>query len=89
MSFERGLFDRAFFIQLVHVELQRAMHWPYHWLDLASMYFALYPDIKKEADLSKNQIAKALNLPVEREPHRAMNGVNHLMECFGALFAHV
>lgn len=82
-------FDRAFFIQLISVEEQKAMRWPYHWLDLASMYFALHPTVTREKELSKNQIARALGLPPEKEPHRAMNGVNHLVECFEALFAPV
>src|SRR5579872_220067 len=33
-------FDRAFFSQLIDPESQEKMGWPYHWLDLASMYWA-------------------------------------------------
>ena len=29
-------FDRGFFTQLIEPYLQEKLHWPYHWLDLAS-----------------------------------------------------
>jgi DNA polymerase-3 subunit epsilon/oligoribonuclease len=32
-------FDRSFFAQLISPELQESLNWPYHWLDLASMYW--------------------------------------------------
>lgn len=86
-------FDRIFFTQLVHHSLQEHYKWPYHWLDLASMFWAvqwkkdpLRAAALKEQDLSKNQIAKYYNLPPEQSPHRAMQGVNHLIECYRALF---
>jgi oligoribonuclease len=86
-------FDRLFFNQLISGTLQDEYGWPYHWLDLASMYYAkrLMQDEKwgkalKEQDLSKNRIAEHYGLAPERKPHRAMNGVNHLMECYRALF---
>lgn len=86
-------FDRAFFSQLLNVDLQGQYHWPYHWLDLASMYWAtrLLKDKTsvremKESGLSKNNIAAHLGLPQEGLPHRAMNGVNHLIACYKALF---
>ncbi|MCH9609056.1 MAG: hypothetical protein S4CHLAM45_08170 [Chlamydiales bacterium] len=82
-------FDRSFLLQLISINEQRAMGWPYHWLDLASMFFAKNPAVEEERLLSKNAIAKELGLPPEGEPHRAMNGVNHLMECFEALYTHV
>ena len=83
-------FDRVFFSQLINTDLQEKLLLPYHWLDLASMYFAI--SIKKaknnqanfpwETGLSKDCIAKALSLPSEKKPHRAMNGVNHLLLCY-------
>ena len=86
-------FDRAFFIQLIGVELQENYGWPYHWLDLASMYWAarILKDREivgrlKESDLSKNKIAKQYGLPPEALPHRAINGVNHLISCYEAIF---
>jgi oligoribonuclease len=86
-------FDRAFFSQLINVDLQEQYNWPYHWLDLASMYFTtrILQDkniIKgmNESDLSKNKIAAHYGLPSEAEPHRAMNGVNHLIACYEAMF---
>ncbi|NGX61157.1 MAG: hypothetical protein K940chlam9_00638 [Chlamydiae bacterium] len=85
-------FDRSFFNQIVPVELQVHYGWPYHWLDLASMFFALTlkRDPKnarclKESDLSKNAIASSLGLPKEASPHRAMQGVDHLLGCFQKL----
>lgn len=83
-------FDRAFFIQLISVDLQHHFGWPYHWLDLASMYWAVHrlkgrSDFK-EHDLSKDAIAQHYGIPTEPYPHRAMNGVNHLMACYQALF---
>lgn len=86
-------FDRGFFTHLIDVYTQEKLLWPYHWLDLASMYWALL--VQKQAaqgipfpeqlNLSKNEIAKACNLPPESAPHRAMNGVNHLILCYGAV----
>ncbi|MCE5319056.1 MAG: 3'-5' exonuclease [Parachlamydia sp.] len=83
-------FDRAFFAQLVDVYTQEKLLWPYHWLDLASMYWALlvqrnqrsgssFPDV---INLSKNEIAREHRLPPEQQPHRSMNGVNHLILCY-------
>ena len=34
-------FDRVFLSQIINVETQNILNWPYHWLDLASMYWAL------------------------------------------------
>lgn len=86
-------FDRAFFLQLINSDLQTHYGWPYHWLDLASMYWAvrLLKDkqsahILKEQDLSKNSIAKQYGVPPEELPHRAMNGVKHLIACYEAIF---
>lgn len=83
-------FDRTFFGQLVDFHTQEEMHWPYHWLDLASMYWALqmqnyrnqqYP-FPKTFSLSKNAIAEHFSLPPETVPHTAMNGVDHLILCY-------
>lgn len=86
-------FDRVFFLQMVDAELQSTYGWPYHWLDLASMYWAMRLKIDpnlvkefKESDLSKDAIAAFYGLPVEEKPHRAMNGVKHLIACYEALF---
>jgi DNA polymerase-3 subunit epsilon/oligoribonuclease len=87
-------FDRPFFSQIVDVYTQERLHWPYHWLDLASMYWALQLKQSKELDLrelpsmqslSKDNIASACQLPKEECPHRAMQGVNHLILCYEAL----
>jgi oligoribonuclease len=85
-------FDRSFFIQLINAEIQENYGWPYHWLDLASMYWAARflqspPKNFKESDLSKDEIAKHYGIPAEPLPHRAMNGVNHLIACYEAIFA--
>lgn len=87
-------FDRVFFTQLIHQSLQEEYKWPYHWLDLASMYWVARwfenPASTKELiekDLSKNQIANYYGLPPEELPHRAMQGVDHLMACYKELFS--
>jgi oligoribonuclease len=86
-------FDRVFFSQLVDPDIQEKLLWPYHWLDLASMYWA--EAMKKgasgegnypwETGYSKDKIAIAHSLPREQQPHRAMNGVKHLMLCYCAV----
>jgi oligoribonuclease len=86
-------FDRVFFSQLVDPDLQEKLLWPYHWLDLASMYWV--ESIKKgatgegnypwETGFSKDKIAIANSLPREQQPHRAMNGVKHLLLCYKAV----
>lgn len=83
-------FDRGFFAQLVDVYIQEKYHWPYHWLDFASMYWTLL--VKQtcqekghfpcEINLSKNAIAQQYHLPTEPFPHAAINGVNHLILCY-------
>jgi DNA polymerase-3 subunit epsilon/oligoribonuclease len=83
-------FDRIFFSQLINPEIQESFKWPYHWLDLASMYWAeamragrLDPlKLPWKTGLSKNKIALTYNLPPEESPHRAMNGVDHLILCY-------
>ncbi len=86
-------FDRMFFAQLINPELQESLNWPYHWLDLASMYWVismrkgqkdpnLYPWV---TGISKNKIADVYHLPPEQMPHRAMNGVDHLISCYQAV----
>lgn len=88
-------FDRAFFIQIIDVYTQERLLWPYHWLDFASMYWALLA--RRQADqrqpfpeelcLSKNVIAKLYDLPEEAHPHHAMQGVDHLISCYNAIYA--
>jgi DNA polymerase-3 subunit epsilon/oligoribonuclease len=83
-------FDRAFFAQLIDIDLQERLQWPYHWLDLASMHLArlhLCGGIEdcEEMNLSKNNIAEYYNLPPEEQPHRAMHGVDHLIACYQAI----
>lgn len=83
-------FDRSFFNQLVDVYTQESLNWPYHWLDFASMYWALHVSqlrqlsisFPEKISLSKNDIATTYNLPIEATPHRAMNGVEHLISCY-------
>lgn len=85
-------FDRAFFAQIVPVYEQEKRLWPYHWLDLASMYWAkISPEILASSrknpliTLSKNHIARSLNLKEEPLPHLALNGVTHLVEIYETL----
>lgn len=86
-------FDRIFFSQLIDPDEQEKLQWPYHWLDLASMYWA--ESIRKaknregrfpwETGFSKDRIASSFHLQSEEKPHRAMNGVNHLLLCYEAV----
>jgi DNA polymerase-3 subunit epsilon/oligoribonuclease len=87
-------FDRAFFNQIFPVETQNEIELPYHWLDLASMYWAKNIDINKPINghsmpriisLSKDAIASYYGLPIEENPHRAFNGVQHLITCYKAI----
>jgi DNA polymerase-3 subunit epsilon/oligoribonuclease len=85
-------FDKAFFSQIVPQEVQTKNKFPYHWLDLASMDFAferakIAKGLKGNniTSLSKDNIAKRHNLPPEEQPHRAMNGVDHL----NLIFTHI
>jgi len=86
-------FDRSFFSQLIDVYAQEKLNWPYHWLDLASMFWATTVDKALKngnrppevLSFSKNNIAKAYDLPPEKDPHKAMNGVDHLILCYRAV----
>lgn len=86
-------FDRGFFTQLIDVYKQENFNWPYHWLDFASMYWALIAKqnsasgqpFPEELNLSKNEIAKRNGLAIEQEPHKAMRGVEHLIECYNTV----
>lgn len=86
-------FDRVFFSQLIDPDTQELLSWPYHWLDLASMYWALTMSKAKqqlgpypwETGFSKDLIASQHSLPGEEKPHRAMNGVKHLILCYQAV----
>jgi oligoribonuclease len=87
-------FDRAFFAQFIDPDVQEKKLWPYHWLDLASMYWATSMlKRQKEKDLcypwkiglSKDKIAAYYHIQPEHAPHRAMNGVNHLLQCYEAV----
>lgn len=86
-------FDRTFFSQLIDADTQEILSWPYHWLDLASMYWSMAMSRAKEqkgplpweTGVSKDLIARFYNLPAEDKPHRAMNGVTHLLLCYQAV----
>lgn len=86
-------FDRAFFSQLVPPETQEALLWPYHWLDLASMYWTqaikgATPSPHRfpwDTGCSKDKIASVYQIPPEESPHRALNGVKHLLLCYQAV----
>ena len=82
-------FDRPFFAQIVPPSRQEELLWPYHWLDLASMHWAVSL-LKKETlpwktGLSKDSIAKAHKIAPEAKPHKAINGVSHLLACYEAV----
>lgn len=80
--------DRSFFSHLISPKLQNDNNVPYHWLDLASMFWGLEGVINKNFCesannlLSKDNIANYLGLEKEKFPHRAFQGVEHLMFCY-------
>lgn len=86
-------FDRAFFSLIIDVYTQESLNWPYHWLDLASMYWALKAKelqsknepFAAEISLSKNDIASRYGILPEKEPHSALQGVDHLIKCYEAV----
>ncbi len=86
-------FDRVFFSQLIDPDQQEELLWPYHWLDLASMFWSRALLLAKtqggklpwESGYTKDKIALAMKLPVEEQPHRALNGTNHLLLCYTAV----
>lgn len=86
-------FDRPFFAQLIDANTQESLKWPYHWLDLASMFFAVHEFCPSRVlspqpflPLSKNKIGTSLGLAEEAFPHTATNGAEHLWQCYEALF---
>lgn len=87
-------FDRVFFNQLVDVYTQERLNWPYHWLDFASMYWTKLVQatlergqvLPEKISVSKDDIARAYHLGPEATPHRAMQGVDHLILCYQAVF---
>ena len=82
-------FDRAFFDQIMSVEIQQQLELPYHWLDLASMFFTInfpkYNYLSSHYTLCKDFIGITLGIPPEETPHRATGGVNHLISCYSGL----
>jgi DNA polymerase-3 subunit epsilon/oligoribonuclease len=83
-------FDRPFFSKIVPPYRQDVLHWPYHWLDLASMYWAIKLAGTDRVgsfglNVSKDIIARELGISPEQRPHRAMNGVRHLIACYQGL----
>lgn len=82
-------FDRIFFSQIVDPDLQEQARWPYHWLDLASMHWAIEVLHKQknpdETAVTKNQIARFYGIKEEPSPHRALQGVKHLVACYQAM----
>lgn len=83
-------FDRAFFEKLVLDKQREDANIPYHWFDLASADHLLQMHMIRESGIrptkrisySKDAIAERHGLSPEEKPHEAMNGVNHLIECY-------
>lgn len=92
-------FDRPFFLQLLSQYQMNEHNMPYHWLDLASMYWikyygsfwpipsldSHYKDLFYEISLSKDSIAASFGIAPEPKPHKALNGVEHLIKCYEAI----
>ena len=86
-------FDKSFFTHILTEDEQRRADLPYHWLDFPSMNFVVCLQNLRCAGttstsnymsipFSKDYIAYANSLPAEEKPHRAMNGVKHLLLLF-------
>lgn len=78
-------FDRIFFSKIIEVQTQERLNFPYYWLDLASMYWCKRinePNSDYIFDISKDEIANHYDLPAEEKPHRAKQGVCHLIKCY-------
>ncbi len=78
-------FDRTYFAKIIDSDTQEAHRLPYNWLDLASMHWSLSIRAGTPANkikLSKDEIANAHGIPPENMPHRAENGVSHLVACY-------
>ncbi len=86
-------FDRIFFSQLINIDAQEKLNLPYHWLDLASMFWSSAMEKSKDnknllpwkTGYTKDKIAKHYEIGSEEMPHRAMNGVDHLLKCYEAV----
>lgn len=89
-------FDRIFLDKLLPQRKMNEFKLPYHWLDLASMYWIKAMDLSKPVNghslpkhssisLSKDTIASMLGIPPEGKPHKAIQGAQHLFECYRAL----
>ena len=89
-------FDRIFFDKLLPQQKMNKFNLPYHWLDLASMYWIKAIDLSKPINghslpkhssisLSKDTIASMLGIHPEGKPHKAIQGAQHLFECYRAL----
>jgi DNA polymerase-3 subunit epsilon/oligoribonuclease len=84
-------FDRIMFDKIIDQNTFSLHNFPYHWLDLASMFWIKNQNSIKhrknsiKAPLSKDNIAKNLGLKDEEKPHKALNGVLHLIKCYDVL----
>lgn len=80
-------FDRPFFHKIIPQIRMNHLGWPYHWLDLASMYWfkSITNGLKLQSTkciLSKDSIAKCLGMDPEPMPHTAIQGAAHLAKCY-------
>ena len=85
-------FDKAFFSQICPPAVQKSCGFPYYWLDFASMNWALMAKefvlgkrLPFRIPFSKDGIALSSGLPPENKPHKAMNGVDHLLLLFSKI----
>lgn len=80
-------FDRPFFHKIISTDMCKKLNLPYHWLDLASMFW--FKNTSKTCvgniSIKKDDIAKELGIPPEKKPHSAYDGAKHLMDCYNAL----
>ena len=82
-------FDKAFFFQLCPQDVQAGLRFPYCWLGLEAMNWALEARAVSRGErapydipMSKDGIASSHGIAPEMKPHRAMNGVNHLLAIY-------
>jgi DNA polymerase-3 subunit epsilon/oligoribonuclease len=80
-------FDRMFFHKIIPLDVYLNEDMPSHWLDLCSVFLGSIIDNRfyhgnEFRIFSKDEIANEIGLAREESPHKALNGVKHLIDCY-------
>lgn len=80
-------FDRMFFHKIISYDFYLKENMPSHWLDLGSLFLGSiinnhFYQGNEFKIFSKDEIADEIGLPSEEKPHKALNGVKHLIDCY-------